>query len=111
MKKLMIASLSVALLTPVFALATSMFQYQDQPKQTDTTSKSMNVPGKISQDGETFVSDADGKTWTIANPDAIKGHEGHHVVLQAKLNEGKNEVKVLSVKMLKESGSGDNMQK
>jgi hypothetical protein len=108
MKKLMIVSLAIALLTPVIALAASVRQDQDQPKQSDTRTQAMNVPGKISQDGETFVSDADGKTWTIANPEAIKGHEGHHVVLQAKIDVGKNEVRVLAVKMLKESNNDYN---
>ena len=39
------------------------------------------MKGTISQDGKTVVGD-DGKSWTIANPDAVKGHEGHHVELK-----------------------------
>jgi hypothetical protein len=34
-----------------------------------------------SADGTMFVSDKDSKSWTISNPDAVKGHEGHHDAL------------------------------
>ena len=37
----------------------------------------------IGDDGKTFVSDTDSKSWTITNPDAVKGHEGHYVTLTA----------------------------
>jgi hypothetical protein len=53
-----------------------------------------------------FVSDKDGKSWTISNPAAVKGHEGHHVILQAQVDADKNEVHVVSLKMAK-----DTMQK
>lgn len=63
--------------------------------------KATQVTGKISDDGKTFVSDSDSKTWTIANPDAIKGHEGHHVILTAHVNADKNSVWVKSLTMAK----------
>jgi hypothetical protein len=50
-----------------------------------------------------FVSDKDSKSWTISNPDAVKGHEGHHVTLQAHADADKNEVHVVSLKMVKDS--------
>jgi hypothetical protein len=50
-----------------------------------------------------FVSDKDGKSWTISNPDAVKGHEGHHVILQAQVDADKGEVHVMSLKMAKGS--------
>ena len=59
----------------------------------------------ISDDGKSFVSDKDGKSWTISNPDAVKGHEGHHVTLKAKVSADTNEVEVVSLKM-----AGDNMK-
>jgi hypothetical protein len=43
------------------------------------------------------------KSWTISNPDAVKGHEGHHVTLQARVDADKNEVHVVSLKMAKDS--------
>jgi len=103
MKTLLILSLSIALMMPVFALSTSRVQDEGHTKQSDNTTKPLNIPGKISQDGETFVSDTDGAIWIIANPEAIKGHEGDHVLLAARLDTNKGEVIVVSVTMLKHS--------
>lgn len=47
------------------------------------------------------MSDADSKTWTITNPDAITGHEGQHVTLTAHVPEDKSDVHVVSLKMVK----------
>ena len=47
------------------------------------------------------MSDADSKTWTITNPDAITGHEGQHVTLTAHVHEDKSDVHVVSLKMAK----------
>ena len=66
----------------------------------DSMGKSGNVKGTISQDGKTLVAD-DGKSWTIANPDAVKGHEGHHVELKGSADSATNQIQVSSVKMLK----------
>ena len=63
------------------------------------TAKAVKVTGKISEDGKTFVSDKDGKTWTISNPETVKGHEGHHVKLSAQLSSDKNEVEIKSLEM------------
>jgi hypothetical protein len=63
--------------------------------------KTGNVKGTISQDGKSIVSDTDGKSWTIANPDAVKGHEGHHVELKGTADASTSEIQVSSVKMLK----------
>jgi hypothetical protein len=74
-------------------------------QQRITPQKAVSVTGKISDDGKMFVSDKDSKSWTISNPDAVKGHEGHHVILQADVDADKSEVHVESLKMAK-----DNMQ-
>jgi hypothetical protein len=73
----------------------------DTMKKSDTMAKATKVTGKISDDGKTFVSDSDSKTWAIDNPDAVKGHEGHHVVLTAQVDADKSEVHVKSLKMAK----------
>lgn len=104
MKKLMTIVFALSLLTS-FSLVAQDTMKQDTMKS-DTSAKAASVTGKISDDGKTFVSDKDGKTWTITNPDAVKGHEGHHVTLKAKVSSDKNEVDVVSLKM-----AGDNMKK
>lgn len=129
MKKLFGLSLTLLLALPLMALAqdSSQSQYPSSNQgstagQNDTmgkgshAAKSGAVKGTISEDGKTLVSDTDGKSWTIANPDAVKGHEGHHVELKGSTDASTGEIQVTSVKMLKgEKGamkkSDDSMQK
>ena len=44
------------------------------------------------------VTDGDQKVLAVENPDALKGHEGHHVAVTGTM--GKDSIKVESVKML-----------
>jgi hypothetical protein len=104
MRKLMVFVFAFSMLTSLSLLAQDTMK-QDNMKS-DTSAKAASIKGKISDDGKTFVSDKDGKSWTISNPDAVKGHEGHHVTLKAHLSADKNEVDVVSLKM-----AGDNMKK
>lgn len=46
-----------------------------------------------------LVSDADSKVYTIANPDSLAAHQGHHVQVKASNDNGS--LKIDSVKMLK----------
>lgn len=109
MKKLMIFSFVVAILMSTAAIAQDNMK-QDSMKS-DTSMKATSVTGKISDDGKAFVNDKDGKSWTISNPDAVKGHEGHHVTLKAHVYADKNEVHVMSLKMASDSMKKDSMQK
>jgi hypothetical protein len=56
------------------------------------------VSGKISDDGKTLTGDKDNTTYTIANPDAVKGHEGHDVRVKGTLD-ASNNLTVSTVKM------------
>jgi hypothetical protein len=109
MKKLVIICFAFGLLACGVSFA------QDSMKQdsmsADASSKAVKVMGKIGDDGKTFVGDKDKKTWTITNPDAVKGHEGHHVILTAHVYPDKSEVHVMSLKMAADSMKNDSMQK
>ena len=102
MKKLMTIIFALSLLTS-FCLAAQDAAKQDNMKA--GTAKAASITGKISDDGKTFVSDKDGKSWTINNPDLVKGHEGHHVTLKAHVAADTNSVDVVSLKM-----AGDTMK-
>jgi hypothetical protein len=102
MKKLIIISFVLALLMSAVAVAQYGTQQQDNSKSSMST-KTVSITGKISDDGKMFVSDKDSKSWTISNQDAVKGHEGHHVTLQAQVDADKNQVHVVSLKMAKNS--------
>jgi hypothetical protein len=71
------------------------------PNTPAPSTKASKVTGKLAADGKTFVSDSDSKNWTVTNPDAVKGHEGQHVVLTAHVDADTNQVSVVSLKMAK----------
>ena len=102
MKKLITISFVLVLLISATAVAEYGMQQPDNSKSSMST-KAVSMTGKISDDGKMFVSDKDSKSWTISNPDAVKGHEGHHVILQVHVDADKNEVHVVSLKMAKNS--------
>jgi hypothetical protein len=106
MKNLWLILVILALVIPL----TAFTQYGNQggmSQQTSTTekaaTKAVTLSGKISDDGKTFVTDKDNKSWTISNPDAVKGHEGHEVKVKAHEDTAKNEIHVVSLKMKSES--------
>jgi len=75
--------------------------------------KAMSLTGWVKdQDGKTmFVNDKDKQAWNIANPDAVKGHEGHHVKVKAKLNKSDHSVNVEKLTMLRKAKQAGDEQK
>src|ERR1700745_3050968 len=65
-----------------------------QSKGREDVQRSRQNRGKGGDDGKTFVSDKDNKTWKVSNPDALKGHEGHHVRVRAHVDADKDEIHV-----------------
>jgi hypothetical protein len=105
MKKLILISFALALVTSLLALAQEAAKPGEMKPATTqaekVSAKAVSLSGKISADGKMFV-DKDNKSWTVINPEALKGHEGHEVTLQAHVDAAKNEIRVVSVKMAKE---------
>ena len=105
MRKLMLIAFACAVATSLLALAQGTYPSDqakpDTAKTEKAADKAVSLSGKVSDDGKTFT-DKDGKSWTVANPDAVKGHEGHEVTLKAHPNADKNEVHIVSVKMGKD---------
>jgi hypothetical protein len=120
MKKVM-----VCLLALTFAISLTAFaQYsgtsqdnnatQTQADQMSAKAPLMTLKGTVKADGDkyTFVSDKDGKSWDVMNPEELKGHEGHHVQLSAHVYGDKNSIHIMSVKMAKgDSMKNDSMSK
>ncbi len=75
--------------------------------------KSMSLTGWVKdQDGKTvFVNDKDKQAWNIANPDTVKGHEGHHVKVKAKLNEADHSVNIEKMTMMRKGKQSAEEQK
>jgi hypothetical protein len=111
MKKLFVCSLALASVMSMAAFAQDTMKQDDSMKH-DTMKadksdgKLMSVSGKISDDAKSFT-DKDGKTWTVKNPEALKGHEGHDVTLKAHVYNSTSEVHVMSVKMMKSAKKDD----
>jgi hypothetical protein len=63
----------------------------------------MSLTGWVKdQDGKTvFINDKDKQAWNIENTDAVKGHEGHHVKVRAKLNEADHSLNVEKLTMMR----------
>ena len=108
----------IYLLAMTFAMGLTTFALQNatmSPAQGDQMAPKaplMTLKGTIKADGAKYsvVNDKDGKSWDVMNPEALKGHEGHHVQLSAHVYADKNAIHVMSVKMLKaDAMSGGSM--
>lgn len=73
----------------------------DKAKMSDEAcAKKCAANGKLA-----FVNDKDGSVWTITNPEALKGHEGHHVTLKGHANAADNSFHVMGATMAKEKAA------
>jgi hypothetical protein len=104
MRKVMVLCFAFVLVLSIVAVAQDAAQPTSAKQDSaQTAAKADTVSGKVSDDGKS-ITDKDGKSWTVSNPDSLKGHEGHEVTLKGDVDSSKNEVKVDSVKM-----AGDTM--
>ena len=105
MKKLLMLIVAVCFAFSTAALAQDMGKSCDMGKTKDKMAAAAplkTLKGTVKGEGDkvTFVSDADQKSWDVKNPEALKGHEGHHVQLKAHVYADTNSIHVMSVKML-----------
>jgi hypothetical protein len=107
MKALMVTLLAVTFTLGVAAFAQPIAM-APAAAQADANPPLMTLTGTIKADGDkyTFVNDKDGKSWDIKNPEAVKGHEGHHVQLSAHVYADQNYIHIMSVKMVKGKSGG-----
>ena|SRR5689334_4405490 len=71
----------------------------DNTKAKLLSMKAFSMSGRVSNDGKTFISDKGNQTWTVSNPDKLKGHEGHQVQVKGHLDTANNEIHVIFVKV------------
>ena len=98
MKKLLILVVALSVMFTVAGFAQDMSKDSGMAKAAPAPLKS--IKGTVKADGDklTFVSDKDKKSWDVANPEALKGHEGHHVSVTGAMTG--DSIHVDSVKML-----------
>ncbi len=76
---------------------------KDPQKAKDSACAKMCIQGGSAM---VLVSDKDQSVWTVKNPDALKGHEGHHVSVRANVNSADNSIQVVGKpKMVKDKAS------
>jgi len=102
MKKLLVLALALS----VMMIAASAIAQDTMGKDSGNpavTAPLKNVKGTVKFDGDkaSFVADKDQKSWGVMNPEALKGHDGHHVEVSAHVYADKGYIHVMSVKMLK----------
>ena len=107
MKKLLILVVALSVMFTVAGFAQDMSKDSGMAKAAPAPLK--NIKGTVTADGDklTFVSDKGKKSWDVANPEALKGHEGHHVEVSAHVYADKGQIHVMSVKMLKADKMGN----
>jgi hypothetical protein len=107
MKKLLIFAVAFSVMFTVAGFAQDMSQDSGMAKAAPAPLK--NIKGTVKADGDklNFVSDKDKKSWDVVNPEALKGHEGHHVEVSAHVYADKDQIHVMSVKMLKADKMGN----
>jgi hypothetical protein len=107
MKKLILIGLALGLSISLMAQSSSQGQGSSQPsdnssKQSsqtsqDNTKSDKQMSGKVSDNGKTFTSDQDSKSYTVSNPDALKGMEGQHVALTVHVDPDTGMVRIMQV--------------
>ena len=76
---------------------------EKQEADASAQGKATTVTGWVkTKAGKTvFVNDKDKQSWNIENMDAVKGHEGHHVKVKAKLDEADHSLSVEKLTMMR----------
>lgn len=88
----------ILLFIPILLFVAAPLFAQDDSHSKKTTSCS----GTISEDGLSFVSDKDHRTWKIANPGVLRDMEGHHAKLAYHLTSNAGEIFVTSAAIVQE---------
>ena len=102
MKKLLVFVLAFSVMM-VGVAAIAQDNMGQAPAKATVAPPLKNIKGTVKAEGDkyTFIADKDQKSWDVMNPEALKGHEGHHVEVSAHVYADKNAIHVMSVKMLK----------
>jgi len=114
---LITAALSLAAQEPAnkdqTATDKSVQKAEKQEANAAAKGKVMSLTGWVKdQDGKTvFINDKDKQAWNISNLDAVKGHEGHHVKIKAKLDESSHSLDVEKLTMMSKAKQTGQEQK
>ena len=100
MRKVLVMAFAIVALAGLNAWTQDAGNPQAGQQASSGKAKLMSITGTVSADGKALTGDKDQKSWTVQNPEALKGHEGHHVRVRAHVYSDKGEIHVMSVKMM-----------
>lgn len=97
MKTLLQGCLSLCLASGIVAVPQSPLNGATKEYQA-TGSRLSTIMGTVRADGQTLTFVTDQRAWNVANPEVLKGHEGHYVRVNAHLYPDKNSIHITEVK-------------
>jgi hypothetical protein len=89
-------SLTLVALASLFTAGSAAALPGDNTHSAVAHAKGVNLSGKVSHDGQTFLTDDDNK-WSVSNAGALKGQEGRYVTVKCRMDLTKRAIHVLSV--------------
>ena len=95
MKKWGVTSVVLVLLLSASVIA------QESSTTLSASRKTISVVGRMSDDGQMLLRDADSQVWTVSNPEALQGFAGQEIVIRCRLVPDRNELRVVSIKPVK----------
>ena len=106
-------ALALSIIAGVAVAQSDMGMGKVVKKDSSASAPLKTVKDTVKSEGDkvTLVSDSDKKSWDVVNPEALKGHEGHHVKVSAHVYADKNQIHGVSVKMLPASMMKDDSMK
>lgn len=92
MKKLFVVPLALSIMAGVAVAQSDMGMGKVVKKDSSASAPLKTAKYTVKSEGDkvTLVSDRDKKSWDVVNPEALKGHEGHHVKVSAHVYADKN---------------------
>jgi hypothetical protein len=99
MKKLLLATLSIGLITCTNAWAQSRVQLASAPESKGARAvpaKSVTVSGRVSNDGRHFLLEPDNEV-EVSNATVFKGREGNLVTVKGYFDSTRNQIQIVSV--------------
>jgi hypothetical protein len=93
-------TISIALLGLAPFICLHQANGQTAPKPSATTIKPTTVSCTVSADEKRIITANDDKSWTVTNPQTLKGHAGDYVSVTAQFDAARRRVTVKSVKVI-----------
>jgi hypothetical protein len=96
MKRFTVRVLAIIAVASLFTAVQASSLPGDSTRSAAVSGKGMNLSGKVSGDGKTFLADDDNK-WVVSNPGALRGQEGRYITVKCRMDLNHRAIHVLSV--------------